>query len=68
MNKQQIIDSLFLNSNHGTQRPEVVNIWEAAVSYERERIAKWLEVQRNDIAATGLEFATALRSEYGNET
>ena len=29
-----------------------------------EAIAKWLEVQRNDIPATGAEFAAALRTQY----
>jgi hypothetical protein len=33
-----------------------------AIAADRERIAAWLEVQRNDIPATGAEFAAALRS------
>lgn len=32
-----------------------------ALLTERESIAKWLETQRNDIPATGEEFAAALR-------
>jgi hypothetical protein len=34
-----------------------------AVAAERERIAAWLEVQRNDVPATGAEFAAALRAD-----
>ncbi len=33
-----------------------------AIEAERERIASWLEMQRNDIPATGAEFAAALRA------
>ena len=29
---------------------------------EREEIAKWVEPQRNDIPATGIEFAAAIRN------
>jgi len=28
---------------------------------ERERLAAWIELQRNDVAATGAEFAAAIR-------
>jgi len=38
----------------------------AGIEAERERIAKWLEVQRNEIPATGIEFANTLRSKYGD--
>ncbi|MEQ1572797.1 MAG: hypothetical protein ABL993_00990 [Vicinamibacterales bacterium] len=31
---------------------------------ERERIARWLATQRNEIPATGAEFAAALRMDY----
>jgi len=33
-----------------------------AVSAERERCAKWLETQRDDVPATGAEFAADLRN------
>jgi hypothetical protein len=35
----------------------------AAVAAERERWCAWLETQRNDIPATGSEFAAAIRGE-----
>lgn len=34
----------------------------AAVLAERERIAAWIEPQRNDIPACGFEFAAAIRA------
>jgi hypothetical protein len=35
---------------------------DAAVAAERERIAAWLAMQRNDTPAQGLELAAALRA------
>lgn len=35
--------------------------WDAAMAAQRERIAAWLDWQRNDIPATGAEFAAAIR-------
>ena len=37
----------------------------AEVAKERERIAAWLEPQRNNVPATGAEFAAALRAVRG---
>lgn len=37
-------------------------VYGAGVAAERERIAKWVEEQRNDIPATGIEFASAIRA------
>ena len=33
-----------------------------AINAEREKIAAWIEPQRNDIPATGAEFAAAIRA------
>ena len=34
----------------------------ACAAAEREKCAQWLETQRNDVPATGAEFAAALRA------
>jgi hypothetical protein len=41
----------------------VSRIAETHAAAERERIADWLASQRNDVPATGQEFAQALRSQ-----
>lgn len=43
-------------------RAEVVKALLGLLYDERENIAAWLETQRNEIPATGREFAAALRS------
>jgi hypothetical protein len=51
-------------------RGEIANLIEAAVAAavaacvaaERESIAAWIEPQRNDVPATGKEFAAAIRA------
>lgn len=41
---------------------EQAAMWETVAAVLREKIAVWVEPQRNDVPATGAEFAAAIRS------
>jgi len=62
---KQLMENVGMPNSRSLLQALKQSVMEAEIA-ERERIAKWLEVQRNETPATGEEFSTALRSKYGD--
>ncbi len=61
MNFEVWWDALETREKHKLDRTLVAEAWAAATAAERERLASWIALQRNDIPAAGAEFSNAIR-------
>lgn len=56
------VDEVMDGDNYHIQTDQVIDFANLVAAAERENIASWVALQRNDVPATGFEMASAIRA------